>query len=80
MQLFSGDDTIFTKKIKEFFSAHKKLKKTPSKVAQKNSNSLFFLTAWAAQTAQIEEFVFQNVAYRPTVTGLLEINMIQNVT
>jgi hypothetical protein len=45
MQLFSGDDTIFTKKIKEFFSAHKKLKKTPSKVAQKNSNSLFFLTA-----------------------------------
>ena len=43
------------------------LKKTPSKVAQKNSNTLFFLTAWAAQMAQREEFMFQNVAYRPTV-------------
>jgi hypothetical protein len=32
---------------KEFssFFAHKKLKKTPSKVAQKNSNPLFFLIA-----------------------------------
>ena len=39
----------------------------PQKVAQKNSNPLFFLTALTAQTAQIEEFMFQNVAYRPTV-------------
>ena len=31
----------------------------------KLSNPLFFLTAWAAQTAQTEGF--QNVAYRPTV-------------
>ena len=43
MQLFSADATIFSKKIKIFF-AHKKLKKKPSKVAQKNSNPLFFLT------------------------------------
>ena len=49
------------------FFAYKKLKKPPSKVAQNNSNPLFFLTAWAAQMAQTEEFVLQNVAYRPTV-------------
>ena len=55
MQLFSANATIF-------FFAHKKLKKPPSKVAQKNSNPLFSLTAWAAQTAQTEEFMFQNVA------------------
>ena len=55
MQLFS---TVFL---------HKKLKKPPSKVAQKNSNPPFFLTAWPAQTAKTEEFMFQNVAYRPTV-------------
>ena len=67
MQLFSADATIFLKILKVFF-AHKKLKKPPSKVAQKNSNPLFFsLLPWAAQTAQTEEFMFQNVAYRPTV-------------
>ena len=62
MQLFSADAITFSKK----------LKKPPSKVAQKNSNPLFFITAWAAQTAQTEEFMFQNVAYRPTVykTGM----------
>ena len=49
------------------FFTPKKLKKTPSKVAQKNLNPLFFLTALAAQTTQTEEFMFQNVAYRPTV-------------
>jgi hypothetical protein len=43
------------------------LKKTPSKVAQKNSNPLFSLTASTAQMAQTKEFMFQNVAYRPTV-------------
>ena len=56
------------------------MKKTPSKVAQKNSNSLFFLTAWAAQTAQTaqtEELMFQNVAYRTTVyrTGVLLLSL-----
>ena len=55
-----------------FFFDHKKLKKPPTKNAQKNSNPLFFLTARAAQTAQTEEFMFQNVVYRPTVyrTGM----------
>ena len=57
MQLFSADATIFKKKIE-------KLKKTPSKVGQKYSN---FCSPIAAQTAQTEEFMFQNVAYRPTV-------------
>ena len=54
--------TMFSKKNSIFF-ALKKLKKPPSKVAQKNSNPLFFLTASSAQTAQTEEFMFQNVAY-----------------
>ena len=48
------DATVFKK------NAHKKLKKPPLKVAQKYS-------PWAAKTAQKEEFMFQNVAYRPTV-------------
>ena len=67
MELFSADATIYKKECKSFF-AHKKLKKSPSKVAQKNSNPpFFFLIAWAAQMAQTEEFMFQNLAYRPTV-------------
>ena len=41
--------------------AHKKLKKPRSKVAQKYS---IFFSPIAAQTAQTEEFMFQNVAYR----------------
>ena len=41
MQLFSANATIFSKKKLNFF-AHKKLKKPPSNVAQKNSNPLFF--------------------------------------
>ena len=59
MQLFSADATMFLKK--------------PSKVAQKNSNPLFFFTASTAQISQTEEFMFQHVAYRPTVyrTGVL---------
>ena len=40
MELFSADATIYKKECKSFF-AHKKLKKSPSKVAQKNSNPLF---------------------------------------
>ena len=48
------------------------MKKTPSKVAQKYSN---LFAPIAAQTAQTEEFMFQNVVYRPTVykTGALTI-------
>ena len=40
MQLISADATIYFLKI-QFFFAHKKLKKQPSKVAQKNSDPLF---------------------------------------
>ena len=49
---------------------------TKLKVAQKNSNPLFFsLLPWAAQTAQKEEFMFQILVYRPTVnrTGIKEL-------
>ena len=65
MQLFSAEPTMFKKKVVVF--CPQKVKKPPSKVAQKNSNPLFFLTALTAQTAKTEEFMFQNVAYRPTV-------------
>ena len=44
-----------------FFLLLKKFKKTPSKVAQNNSNPHFFLTAWAVQTAPREEFMLQNM-------------------
>ena len=46
MQLFSADATIFLKKKK---IAHKKLAKPPSKVGQKNLNSLFNLIALTGQ-------------------------------
>ena len=60
--------TLFLFFLNKKFYAHKKLKKPPSKVAQKNSNT--------APTAQTEEFMFQNVAYRPTVykTGVQMIS------
>ena len=63
---------FFLKNVK-FCFALKKLKKPSSKIAQNNANPLFSLTAWAAQTAQTEEFMLQNVAYRTTVyrTGVL---------
>ena len=57
MQLFSVGATIFKKK---YLFWPWEVEKTPSKV-------VFSLLPWAAQTAQIEEFIFQNVAYRPTV-------------
>ena len=52
--------------------ALKKLQKPPSKVAQKNLNPLFFPYC-PELTTQTEEFMFQNVACRPTVynTGIL---------
>ena len=61
------------------FFAHEKLKKPPLKVAKKYSNWFFSLLPWAAQTAQIEEFMFQNVAYRPTVykTGVFRHQLMQ---
>ena len=44
-------------------------KKHPKKLLRKTQIHFFFLTATAltAQMAQTEEFMFENVAYRPTV-------------
>ena len=53
--------------LKKKYFAHKKLKKPTSKVVQKYSICFCSLLPWAAQTAQTEEFILQNVAYRPTV-------------
>ena len=59
------------------FFPHNKLKKPPSKVTKKNSNPLFFpyctelpkrpKLQYSNTVAQTEEFMFQIVAYRPTV-------------
>ena len=45
MHLFSADATIFLKKFQTVFLRTKSLKKLASKVAQKNTNPFFFLTA-----------------------------------
>ena len=58
----------YFKKFLNFFFGHKKLKKNTLKsCSEKLKSTFFFLTARAAQTAQTEEFMFQNVVYRPTV-------------
>ena len=69
MQLFSADATVFKKK--------SKMKKPPSKVAQKYSNCF---SLWAAKTTQTEIVIFQNVAYRPTVhkTGAVALSLLSN--
>ena len=62
--------TLYLVRTLQYFKkniAHKKLKKPLSKVAQKNSNPLFFPYCLTAQMAQTEEFMFQNVELRPTV-------------
>ena len=55
MQLFSADAKLFSDL---FIFDHKELKKPPPKVAQKYS---IFFSALYCQTAQKEEFRFQNV-------------------
>ena len=45
----------------------KSWKNHPQKLLRKTQIHFFSLTALTAQTAQTEEFMFQNVAYRPTV-------------
>ena len=54
-----------------FFFALKKLKKPPQKVAYLSRNSvvseIFHLLPTYCPTAQMAEFMFQNVAYRATV-------------
>ena len=71
MQLAIADAAIYFFENVSFFT-RQKLKKPPSNVAQKYSNLLFSLTAWAAQTAQTDKFMFQNVTYKPAVyrTGI----------
>ena len=55
MPLSSADAKIFKKN--KLFLGHKKLKKPPSKI----------LKYFWFQNGSTEEFMFQNVAYRPTV-------------
>ena len=50
-----------------FFLQTKSWRNHPLKLLRKTQIHSFFLTAWATQTAQKEEFMFQNVGYRPTV-------------
>ena len=70
MHLWIADATTFSKKNSNIFFAHKKLKIPPSKVSQKNWNPY----CSSAQTTQTEEYVFQYVAYGPTVyrTGVIK--------
>ena len=47
--------------------AHKNLKKTPSKVAQKISNPLFILPALSCPNGPNKIIDIPNLAYRPTL-------------
>ena len=67
MQLLSADPTIVLKKIKKLVLTTKSWKKHPQKLLRMPQIYFFFLTAMTAQTAQTEEFMFQNVAYWSTV-------------
>ena len=55
------------KTIKNLFCPQK-VEKTTIQSYSEFSIHFFSLTAWAAQTAQTEEFMFQNVAKRSTVS------------
>ena len=50
-----------------FVLTTKSWKNHPQKLLRKTQIHFFSLTASTAQMAQTEEFMFQNVAYRPTV-------------
>ena len=67
----------FQKKFKIFLLT-KSWKNHPQKLLRKTQIHFFFLTASSAQMAQTEEFMFQNLAYRPTVyrTGVISWNQI----
>jgi hypothetical protein len=54
---------MFLKKF-QFFFCPQKVEKTTFKRGSEKLKSTFFPTA---QMAQTEEFIFQNVTYRPTV-------------
>ena len=57
----------FQKRFNFFFCPQKVEKTTLKSCSEKLKSTFFSLTASSAQTAQTEEFMFQNVAYRPTV-------------
>ena len=64
MQLFSADPTIVLKFFKMFVLTTNSWKYHPQKLLRIPQIHFFPLTALTAQT---EEFMFQNVAYCPTV-------------
>ena len=70
MQLFSADATMLLFLNKHFF-ALENMKKPPQKVAYLSKNSVvsefFHLLPQYCPTAQMAEFMFQNVVYRATV-------------
>ena len=67
MQLFSAHATMFLKKNLKKILTTKSWKNYPQKLLRIPQIHFFFLTALTAQTAQTEEFMFQNVAYWLTV-------------
>ena len=62
----------FYNSFKTFFLTTKSWKKHPQKLLRKPQIHFFSLTA---QTAQAEEFMFQNVAYWPTVYRTADTTM-----
>ena len=69
MQLFSSDATMFSKK--NFFFAHKKLKKPPSKVAHNRPQTFFSCTGPAAQTSP--ELMFHVINMSQDASVLLSV-------
>jgi hypothetical protein len=74
MQLFSADATIFSKKKK---SAHKKLKKLPSKVAHNRPQTFFSCTGPAAQTSP--ELIFHVINMSQDTSVLLSVALVMVV-
>ena len=58
---------LFSAAAKKNFKNKKWWKNHPQKLLGKTQIHLFSLTAWAAQTAQTEESMLQNVARNTTV-------------
>ena len=58
---------MFLKIFQKFFLHSKSWKNHPQKLLRIPQIHFFSLTASTAQMAQTEEFMFQNVAYWPTV-------------
>jgi hypothetical protein len=68
---------MFLKEFKKKILPQKSWKNHPQKLLRKTQIHFFSPTASTAQMAQTEEFMFQNVAYRPTVyrTGHIPIEL-----